>query len=43
VPHSVILSFYSAVDGAPTINMKMSTAGPREVLEVKVWEHPPSM
>jgi hypothetical protein len=22
VPHSVILSFYSAVDGAPTVNMK---------------------
>jgi hypothetical protein len=28
---------------APTINVKMSTAAPREVAEVKVREHPPSM
>jgi hypothetical protein len=32
VPHSVILSFYSAVDG-----------GPQEVLELMVWECLPSM
>jgi hypothetical protein len=38
---SVILSFYSAVDGTPTINIKMSTAGPREVPELKVRQHPP--
>jgi hypothetical protein len=29
--------------GSPTINMKTSTTGPREVLELKVWERPPSM
>jgi hypothetical protein len=46
-PRSVIFSFYLAVDGgppgAPTINMKTSTAttGPREVPELKVREHPP--
>jgi hypothetical protein len=39
--HSVILSFYSAVDGAPTINVKTSTAGPREVPELKARERPP--
>jgi hypothetical protein len=27
--------------GAPTTNMKTSTAGPWEVLELKVWERPP--
>jgi hypothetical protein len=28
--------------GAPTINMKTSTVGPREVPELKVRERPPS-
>jgi hypothetical protein len=28
--------------GVPTINMKTSTAGPQEVPEMKVREHPPS-
>jgi hypothetical protein len=40
-PRSVILSFYSAVDDASTINVKTSTAGPREVPELKVRERPP--
>jgi hypothetical protein len=51
-PRSVILSLYSAVDGgppggagagdpgAPTINVKMSTAGPQEVPEMEIQEHP---
>jgi hypothetical protein len=38
---SVILSFYSIVDGAPTINVKTSTVGPSEVPELKVRERPP--
>jgi hypothetical protein len=38
---SVILSFYSVVDDASTISVKMSTAEPREVPELKFWEHPP--
>jgi hypothetical protein len=38
---SVILSFYSAVDSAPTINVKTLTAGPWEVPKLKVWERPP--
>jgi hypothetical protein len=41
-PRSVILIFCSAVDEAPTINVKTSTAGPQEVPELKIWEHPPS-
>jgi hypothetical protein len=41
VPRSVVLSFYSTVDDASTINEKTSTAGLREVPELKVWERPP--
>jgi hypothetical protein len=29
--------------GVPTINVKTSTVGPREVLELKVRDHPPAM
>jgi hypothetical protein len=43
MPRSIILYFYSVVDGAPTINVKTSTTGPREVAELKVQEHPPAM
>jgi hypothetical protein len=43
MPRSVILSFYLAVDGAPTINVKTSIVGPREVPELKVRERPPPM
>jgi hypothetical protein len=53
-PLSIILSFYSVVDGGPpggaevegsgaaTINVKTSTRSPREVPELKVRERPPS-
>jgi hypothetical protein len=37
-PAQLSLSFYLAVDNAPTINVKMSMAGPREVPELKVQE-----
>jgi hypothetical protein len=30
------------IDGTPTINVKTSTAGPREVPELKIRESPPS-
>jgi hypothetical protein len=52
-PARLSSSFYSAVDdgplggaraegpGAPTINVKTSTAGPGEVPELKVRERPP--
>jgi hypothetical protein len=39
-PRLIILSLYSSIDG---VNMKTSTAGPREVPELKVRERPPSM
>jgi hypothetical protein len=41
-PRSIILSFYSAVEGAPTTNVKTSTTSPREMPELKVQERPPS-
>jgi hypothetical protein len=37
-PTQLSLSFYSAVDNAPNINVKMSMAGPREMPELKVRE-----
>jgi N-methylhydantoinase B/oxoprolinase/acetone carboxylase alpha subunit len=53
-PARLSSSFYSAADGGPlggagaegpeasTINVKTSTVGPLEVLELKVRERPPS-
>jgi hypothetical protein len=35
-------SFYLEVNDASTINVKTSMAGPQEVPELKVREHPPS-